>query len=71
MKLINVDVLKIRYRRPGLSKIDFLAQYEGYLRRGTLVYDTVDQKFITHTKDIVLLSEICTSLQRPKYHKNS
>lgn len=71
MKLYNVDILQVRFRRPGLSKIDFVARYDGYFRRGTVVYDTISQKFLSHTKDVDLLAGICTNLQKPRYQKSS
>jgi len=60
-----LKVTDIRYRRPGLNKISFEASYPGYRRRGTVVYDTIKQHFITHTADICLLSAICIGLQEP------
>jgi hypothetical protein len=65
MNPLRVKVEDIKYRRPGLTKIDFVAEYSGYTRRGTVVYDTTKQQFITHTKDIGLLAAICIDLQTP------
>jgi hypothetical protein len=65
MKPINLDVVDIRYRRPGLNKFDFVATYPEYYRRGTVVYDTIKQQFLTHNGDLELLLELCLSLQRP------
>lgn len=69
MKPLNVEVVDIRYRRPGLNKVDFIATYPDYIRRGTVVFDTVKQHFLTHTSSIELLAEVCLSLQRPRYNK--
>lgn len=65
MEPLYVQVTDIKYRRPGLTKISFTATYSGYTRRGVVVYDTVAQKFITHTRDIEVLAAICIDLQRP------
>ncbi len=69
MKPQTVHVLDIKYRRPGMNKIEFYATYPGYCRRGTVVYNTVTQHFLTHTRDVELLAAICTSLQRPRYNQ--
>lgn len=69
MAPLHVEVTDIKYRRPGLNKVEFLATYPGFSRRGTVVYDTVNKKFITHRKDIELLAAVCVSLQRPRYNK--
>lgn len=65
MNPLHVNVKDIKYRRPGLTKIDFVAEYPGYTRRGTVVYDTIKRQFVTHTKDIGLLAAICIGLQVP------
>ena len=69
MKPLNVDLIDIKYRRPGLTKIDFLATYNGYYRRGTVVYNTVSKQFVTHTKSVDLLAAVCASLQQPNYKR--
>ena len=66
---LHVEVTDIKYRRPGLNKIEFFATYKNFCRRGTVIYDTVNKKFVTHTKDIDLLAAVCVSLQRPRYKK--
>lgn len=65
MKPLHVEVTDIKYRRPGLTKISFVATYSDYTRRGVVVYDTVAHQFITHTRDIEVLAAICIALQRP------
>jgi hypothetical protein len=65
MNILHAEVTDIRYRRPGLTKLSFTAEYPGYTRRGVVIYDTVKQKFVTHTKNINLLAAICVALQRP------
>lgn len=62
---LHTEIVGIKYRRPGLTKIDFIAEYNGYTRRGTVIYDTVNKKFISHSGDINLLASVCTSLQAP------
>jgi len=69
MKPLYAEVIDIKYRRPGLNKVEFLAEYPGYFRRGTIVYDIGKQHFLTHTKDVDLLVAVCTSLQQPRYKK--
>jgi hypothetical protein len=69
MKPLIVEVIDIKYRRPGLNKLQFEAVYPQYRRRGTVVYDINTQHFLTHTSDIELLAALCTSLQRPRYNK--
>ena len=69
MAPLHVEVTDIKYRRPGLSKVEFFATYKNFCRRGTVVYDTVNKKFVTHTRDVELLAAVCTSLQRPRYQK--
>ena len=69
MKPLNVDIMYVEYHRPGKSKIGFLAFYEGYLRRGAVLYDTVKQHFLSHTRDIQLLAAVCEGLQKPKHNK--
>ncbi len=68
MKLLHIEVTDIEYRRPGLNRVKFFAVYPGYQRRGTIVYNTQNQHFLTHTKDIDLLVAVCTSLQQPRYN---
>lgn len=64
MKPISVTVTDLLYRRPGLNKINFIAEYKQFKRRGTVVYDTINGKFLSHTSDIELLAEICRSLSK-------
>lgn len=66
MKPLNVEVVDIKYRRPGLSKVDFVAQYPEFIRRGTIVYDNVNQVFLTHNRAIELLAAVCACLQKPR-----
>lgn len=65
MNPLHVTVEDVMYRRPGLTKLSFVAKYVGYTRRGVVIYDTIKKQFITHTKDIGLLAAICTDLQQP------
>jgi len=69
MKPYNVEVLNIRYQRPGINKLDFTAQYDGYTRRGTVIYDTIAKQFMSHNSDIDLLAGLCINLQQPRCHK--
>ncbi len=69
MTPLHVEVTNIKYQRPGLSKVEFFATYPCFSRRGIVVYDTVNRKFVTHIKDIELLAAVCVSLQRPRYNK--
>ena len=69
MKPLNVEVEDIKYRRPGLVKVEFMAEYPDAIRRGTLVYNTIDKQFVTHTDDVELLAAICVSLQQPRTRK--
>ena len=71
MKPLNVDVMDIKYRRPGLVKVEFVAEYEEFFRSGTVVYDSLAKSFITHTTDVELLAAICVSLQQPRNRKAS
>lgn len=71
MKPLNLEVTDIKYRRPGLAKVEFVAEYPDFVRRGTMVYDTVKQHFITHTYEVELLAAICISLQQPRNRKAS
>ena len=66
---LRVEVTDLKYRRPGLTKIEFFATYVQFSRRGAVVYDTINKKFVTHTRDIDLLSAVCVSLQRPRHKK--
>jgi len=68
MKPLSVEITDIKYKRPGLTKVEFSAAYPMYIRRGTIVYDTKAQHFLTHTRDIELLRAVCVGLQNP--HQN-
>ena len=70
MKPLNVDVTDIKYRRPGLVKVEFAAEYDKFIRHGTMVYNTLTQKFVTHTSEVDLLAAICLSLQQPRNQKD-
>lgn len=67
--ILHLDVTGLKYRRPGLNKISFVAHYVNYIRRGTLVYDTINKKFLTHRSDIDLLIAICERLRQPVCYK--
>lgn len=69
MKPTSVDILNIRYRRPGITMIDFLADYGDFLRRGTVTYDTINQIFLSHNRSVDLLASLCLSLQKPHYKR--
>jgi hypothetical protein len=62
MKPLSVLITGLMYRRPGLNKIGFIADYGKFKRRGTIVYDAVNSKFLSHTYDIELLAQICVML---------
>ncbi len=65
MKPYSVSIDGLLYRRPGLNKIKFTADYGLYKRRGAVVYDTINRKFLSHTSDIELLAAICVALSTP------
>jgi len=69
MDILNVSIDKLQYRRPGLSKISFTVSYRHYKRRGTVIYDTVNKKFLSHTSDLKLLAVVCASLSRSSRQK--
>ena len=69
MKPLNVEIIDIKFRRPGLTKISFIAAYRDYVRRGVVVYDTNTKKFVTHNRDIEVLAALCVGLQRTSLHK--
>jgi hypothetical protein len=71
MKPLSVDIVDIKYRRPGLVKIEFIAEYPNFNSRGTMVYDTLSKNFVTHTGEVELLAAICKSLQQPRSRKVS
>lgn len=64
MKLISVVITDVMFRRPGLNKICFIADYGVVRRRGTVVYDIINGKFLTHTSDIELLAALCISISK-------
>ena len=65
MRLVKVDITDIKYRRPGLNRIEFEATYTHCRRKGVVVYDTLSKQFLTHTREVDLLAALCISLQRP------
>lgn len=65
MKPNKVEIIDLLYRRPGLNKIKFEAHYDACIRRGTIVYDTINGKFKSHNGDIELLAEVCSALRQP------
>ncbi len=65
MKPLSVSIDGLLYRRPGLNKIKFTADYELFKRRGTIVFDTINQKFLSHNADIELLAAVCVALSTP------
>jgi hypothetical protein len=69
MKPLNVEIIDSWYRRPGLSKVKFIADYGIYMRRGTVVFDTNKQHFLTHRSDIDLVYAVCVALREPKNNK--
>lgn len=69
MKPLYINILNVEYRRPGKSKVSFLASYGDYFRRGVVLYDTVAQRFLSHNKDLDLLAAVCEGLQKPRYSK--
>jgi hypothetical protein len=65
MKLESIKIDDIQFRRPGITKIFFTANYGKHQRRGEIQYDTVTKQFLSHTSEIKLLSMICALLQEP------
>lgn len=65
MKLKSITIDDLQFRRPGITKIFFTADYGSIRRRGEIVYDTRTKKFLTHTSEIKLLSEVCVLLREP------
>ena len=63
MTPVRVEITDIRFRRPGLNKISFRAYYDGYIRKGTVVFDTKHGVFRSHNADLGLLSKVCVGLQ--------
>lgn len=68
--LNSVKILNITYRRPGISQLRFIADYGPVKRRGTIRFDTLEGKFVSHNKDINLLALICTELRNPATRAN-
>ncbi len=64
MNILRVIIEGISYKRPGLNKVKFIAIYETYQRRGVIIYDTLNNKWLTHNKDIELLVIICQKLSQ-------
>lgn len=64
MGILSVTIDDLQYKRPGLNKILFTAYYHNYARRGTIVYDSVGKKFMSHNKDIDLLAAVCKGLSQ-------
>lgn len=65
MKLKSVVINDLQFRRPGITKIFFTADYGPMVRRGEIKYDTREKKFLTHLSDIELLSAVCYLLREP------
>lgn len=66
MKPLNVSVIDIKYRRPGLVKVYFSAEYSDFKLKSVMIYDTLTKKFVSHTKEVELLAAICVALQKPR-----
>lgn len=66
VKLKSVSVDELLFRRPGITKIVFTADYGSIKRRGVVQYDTIDKKFLTHNDAIELLANICLELGEPR-----
>jgi hypothetical protein len=58
----EVCINDLTYSRDGVNRIRFTAKYDGYWRRGTVIYDTLRKQFCSHNSDIQLLAAICKSL---------
>lgn len=65
MELKSITINNLQFRRPGITKIFFSADYGTVRRRGEILYDTTTKKFLTHTSEIKLLSEVCSLLREP------
>ena len=66
MKLKNAIVKDILFRRPGINKIEFIADYGDYKRRGVIHYDTTKKCFITHANDLELIASLMLYLRSGK-----
>jgi hypothetical protein len=71
MKLKSVEINDLLFRRPGITKIMFTADYGTVKRRGAVIYDTVAMKFLTNTSEIVLLAELGLALRKPHIASSS
>lgn len=58
----EVWINELTYSRDGINRIKFVAKYDGYWRRGTVIYDTLKKQFCSHNSDIQLLAAICKTL---------
>lgn len=63
MKPLNIEIIDIKYRRPNLCNILFVASYNGYWRRGSITYDNKNMIFMSHNKDIDLLTSVITNIR--------
>lgn len=67
MEIKSVSIDNLLFRRPGITKILYTADYGTVKRRGVIMYDVVAKKFLTNTSEIKLLSAVCLLLRRPDY----
>jgi len=58
-----LKVISLKWCRPGRTHIRFIADYGLYKRRGTLIYNTINGKFLTHTSDVNLILMIYKHIQ--------
>lgn len=70
MRPSKVEVLDFSWQKPGVSRLKFRAQYPGYIRRGTVVYDAEHRRWLSHTKDVSLLAAVCLAPWADKGRKN-
>jgi len=61
-----ISAVNLKYKRPGITLLNFTANYPKYKRRGTILFDNVSDTFKTHTSNIELLSKVCVFMQKPK-----
>jgi hypothetical protein len=65
MKPISITIDDLQFRRPGITKIFYTADYGSIKRRGEITYDTRTKKFLSNTSEIQLLSDVCLMLREP------
>jgi len=67
MHPLSTTILNVRFSREGFNYVDFISTYPTYKRRGTVVYDTREQKFYSHKRDIELILSVVRALSTYKH----